>query len=74
MSIINHKIDENNLLRYLDKWEQTMGYCSTYFETQSESHAAQHLSDRVMYSPICNRLAEMKTDIAMVRNLLKEGQ
>lgn len=67
-------IDPNNLARYLDKWEQTAGYCSAYFEKQSESHAAQHLSDRVMYSPICNRIAEMKTDIAMVRNLLKEDE
>jgi len=70
MSIINHKIDENNLLRYLEKWEETAKRCSAYFEKQSESHAAQHLSDKVMYSPICNRLMEMQLDIATVRNLI----
>jgi hypothetical protein len=66
-------IDPNNLARYLEKWEETVKRCSTYFEKQSESYAAQHLSDKVMYSPICNRLAEMQQDIVIVRNQL-EGE
>lgn len=60
-------IDDDNLTRYLDKWQETQERCSAYFEKQSESHAAQHLSDRVMYSPICNRLQEMSDDIKILR-------
>ncbi len=71
---MSKSIDDDNLTRYLDKWEETVKRCSTYFEKQSESHAAQHLSDRVMYSPICNRLQEMASDIRILRAQMQEEQ
>jgi glutamine synthetase adenylyltransferase len=68
---MSKSIDDDNLTRYLDKWQETQERCSAYFEKQSESYAAQHLSDRVMYSPICNRLQEMASDIRILRNQMQ---
>ena len=65
---MSKSISDDNLARYLDKWEQTVTYCSTYFETASEGAAAQHCADKVFYSPICNRLNEMRQDITILRN------
>lgn len=67
---MSKSVDDANLGRYLDKFEETVKRCSAYFEKQSESYAAQHLSDKVMYSPICNRLMEMQQDIEILRNQL----
>lgn len=59
-----------DMSRYLEKWEETVTFAFDYFTKQSESHAAQHLNYRVMYSPICNRLDEMLSDIRIVKGTM----
>lgn len=58
---------EENLKRYLDKWEETATFAFEYFTKQSESYAAQHINKTVFYSPICQRLKEMLDDMKIVR-------
>jgi hypothetical protein len=60
-------VAEENLARYLEKWQETAQWALSFFEKQSESYAAQHLNDKVYYSPICNRLAEMLGDIRIMQ-------
>jgi hypothetical protein len=63
--------DGDDLLCYLDKWEETIRWAYEFFTKQSESYAAQHVNEKVFYSPICNRLAEALQDIEMVREKVK---
>lgn len=65
----------DDVLRYLDKWEDTAKHCFEYFSKSSEASAAQHCNDKVFYSPIVNRLDELLGDIRIVRKGLgTDGQ
>jgi hypothetical protein len=56
------------------KWEDTAKRCFEFFTKTSEAAAAQHLGDKVFYSPICNRLNEMLTDVTILRARMEEQE
>ena len=64
-------MDQADLARYLEKWQDTMEFCSEYFTKQSESAAAQHCNPKVFYSPICQRLDEALGEILRIREGIK---
>jgi hypothetical protein len=67
-------VADEDLARYLDKWEDTAKRCFEFFTKTSEAAAAQHLGDKVFYSPICNRLNEMLTDVTILRARMEEQE
>lgn len=71
---MSKSISDDNLTRYLDKWEETVKRAQTFFTSYSEAMAAQHCADKVFYPPICNRLNEMLTDVTLLRNQMEETQ
>lgn len=64
---MSKSVADEDLTRYLDKWEDTAKRCFEFFTKTSEAAAAQHLGDKVFYSPICNRLNEMLQDMTILR-------
>lgn len=64
-------MDPTDLKRYIEKFMETVEWCRTFFMRQSESYAAQHLSNNVFYSPICQRLEEMRLDLQMMQAKLE---
>ncbi len=64
--------DRDDILRYLDKWEETMRWAFEYFSKESEAYAAQHVNEKVFYSPICGRLNEALYDIQKVRGRVEQ--
>lgn len=64
-------MDPVDLKRYVEKFSQTLGWCFEYFTKLSESHAAEHVSKQVFYSPICQRIKEALDDLSLIQAKLE---
>lgn len=57
----------DDLTRELDKIQDTLNLCLLNLGKQSESWAALHCNDNVMYSPLYSRVGAALTDVAALR-------
>lgn len=60
----------DDIARQLDKVEDTLQLCLKNLGRQSESWAALHCNDNVMYSPLYSRVGAALEDLAALRFVL----
>lgn len=63
-------MNKENVLRELAKIEQSLVWASRHFEKLSESNAALHQSDKVMYSPLATSVFAALKSIDVIKNEL----
>lgn len=50
--------DKRDIQRQIDKAIDAIEWAQKAFERESEKNAALHLSEKIMYTPICGKLDE----------------
>lgn len=64
--------DKADALRELDKIEDALSWAVKHHLASSESNAALHCSERVMYTPLANKLSSAVSSIGLVRARIGE--
>jgi primosomal protein N'' len=62
----------NDLIRELQKLEATLSQVDRHLSRQSESNAALHLAERVMYSPLATEVAARLQEVRRTLTVLQE--
>lgn len=58
---------KNDILRELEKLEDTLGYAELYFQYTSEANAALHCNPKVFYSPLSGQVSAGLKSIELIR-------
>lgn len=70
-----NNLNNEDLIRELQKVSETLSNVAEYLETQSEANAMLHMSDKVMYPPLTSAARLSARDLSeLIVRLYTEGE